>query len=383
MSSRFRLLYLGLAAFVLTGGLLGCDALIPWLDEEEQQSVKRCTPVASTQGPVGEWERLGLREEISAVAVNPCDPRMIYASSGHRLTKSNDGGATWDTLRTASTVDIEINPERPDTVYVLSAAVSDGVLKSTVAGKTWTNVSEDIDVSTGDRSPRDLEISPRDPETLYLGTGGFFGGPLYKSSTGGSSWKELGKDTRGLDGITDVVISSDDPQTVYVQTSWEFDLYMSPDGGQTWLRRGDPKLDLQVAPHDASTLYGLETVRKERKVQDRLVVRSDDGGRSWNLMEDGLPDGKAIRLALDERSGMLFLLYAAEEAKRSLRVYMRAEWTDWQRVDSEGLNVPEMPSVDSSNGPVLFAKTLVVAPDHSLYLGTQTGLYRMTGGSGK
>lgn len=247
------------------------------------------------------------------------------------------------------------------------------------------NISGDLRIPTADRTALDLELAPEDPETLYLGTGGFLGGPLYKSTDGGNSWKELTENTRRLDDITDVALSPDDPHVVYVQTANLFDLYMSPDGGKTWSRRGDSgaKGDLTVDFDNAKRLYGLEEVRSEEGLEDRQVMRSPDGGRSWDVVEQGLPGGKAVRLAQDGRSGELFLLYVTEEAGRSLRVYWWEEGESWRRADSGALEIPKMPSVDDSIEPFTFARKFVVAPDRSLYLGVtnigpaEGGLYRM------
>lgn len=153
---------------------------------------------------VGEWEPLGLSGEeigeIQAVAVNPCNPRVIYAGDrlpGH-LFKSIDGGASWDTLFAGPVFDIGIDPYHPDTVYALAA----GVRKSTDGGSTWKMVFEERGryehVSV-------LELGLQDPETLYLATVESLEGNLYKSTDGGRNWKELGKEVSGLTDISSLV----------------------------------------------------------------------------------------------------------------------------------------------------------------------------------
>lgn len=107
MTASFRApasLLIALSAAVLLG-LLGCDSA------PEPPPQADCAPVAATSGPVGEWEYLGLGgkdiDDITAIAVHPCDPQVIYAGSSFnfsdgiqgKLFKSEDGGETWDTLR--------------------------------------------------------------------------------------------------------------------------------------------------------------------------------------------------------------------------------------------------------------------------------------------
>lgn len=357
MSTQFRVLYLGLAAVVLAGSLLGCDALIPWLDGEDQQTLQRCTPVASTQGPVGEWERLMSGREIKAVAADPCDPRVIYAGSTEGLFKSTDGGASWDSLSApADNVNnIEIDPYRPDTVY--SQQNSPGfLLKSSDGGATWKEIIGSHFITTGA-----LEMDPKNPETLYTGSVGIATtGGIAKSTDGGDSWKGL---INEIDDPDIISISPADPQVVYVVP----ELIVSPDGGKSWVESDSDVVleDVAVSPKDAGVLYGVDVET------GRQVVRSRDSAHTWNTIETGLPPGKALRLAADSATGELFLLHQVEPEDRSARVY---RWDEkdkaWQRFDSDPLEVP-----------VSARTALVLALDRSLYLGKKGGLWRMKLGS--
>ena len=89
-------------------------------------------------------------DDITAIAVHPCDSQVIYAGSSFnfsdgiqgKLFKSEDGGATWDTLRVGGYYsEIVISPANPDMVYVAHSGAAGrtgaGVLKSTDGGQTW------------------------------------------------------------------------------------------------------------------------------------------------------------------------------------------------------------------------------------------------------
>jgi len=85
----------------------------------------------------------GLPEDsASAVAINPGDPNVIFAGFDRKsLYVSSDGGVTWEAsvrgmMAEASPSAIVFDPADPqDTVYV--ADRSNGVFRSTDAGKTW------------------------------------------------------------------------------------------------------------------------------------------------------------------------------------------------------------------------------------------------------
>lgn len=366
MFSRFRHFFLGLVALVLAGSLLGCDTLLPWTNDDSQKSksLKRCTPATSTRGPVGEWKRLMSGREITAVAADPCDPRVIYAGSAEGLFKSSDGGASWDSLSVGGDVDLEdledleVEPYRPDTIYA-QQDTGPLLLESGDGGATWKEVR-----GGGFHSPGGaMELAPENPGTLYVGGGGNLEtvGHIAKSTDGGESWEHL---VSNIGEPVIISISPADPQVVYVANRATYGPIMSTDEGKSWV---DPSsasdvilVDLVVSPADAGLLYGVDVETRRR------VVRSRDSAHTWNTVETGLPPGKALRLAADSATGELFLLHQVEPEARSARVYRWDEKEEaWRRFDSDPLEAP------------VSARTLVVARERSLYLGTKGGLWRM------
>lgn len=287
MAIRFRSsISLAIFTVAVLGSLaLGCDSA----PEPPEQG---CTPTASTSGPVGEWELLGLSgddiDNITAIAVHPCDPQVIYAGSSFnfsdgiqgKLFKSEDGGQTWDTLRTGGSYhDIQFNPSNPDILYALSGAL----LKSTDGGQSWTNI---LNHAGSETSVRSMAIHPEHADVLYVGTSGFFGGGLYKSTNDGASWEMLEGDesleNRLKNGITSIAIDSQHPNTVYVGTAWSGSLVKSTDGGKRWTVLMDTGriIDFLSASHWNGRVY--VGVRFEG------LLSSDDGGITWD--PEALPD---------------------------------------------------------------------------------------------
>lgn len=290
---------------------IGCDSGPQPPDEQA------CTPTASTNGPVGEWEYLGLgdadRTDITSIAIHPCNPQVLYAgsmsdfSSGIRgkLFKSNDGGQTWDTLLTGKPKEIfqeiQFASSNPDVLY----AAPYGIIKSTDGGKTWRRMSDAL-VDT-ERRVVSLAIHPEDPDLLYAGTVGFFSGHLYKSTDGGEHWTQVAPDTPSLENVSSVVLNPADPTVLYTGANGA--VFKSTDAGATWKQSlksvGRGVNDLLISAHDPQVIYaGLD--------EKRHLMKSTDAGQTWKSFDEGLPDSTMVR----------------KLAQRGNTLYLIAHWTD-------------------------------------------------------
>jgi len=96
-------------------------------------------------------------------------------------------------LMSGRIADIAIHPADPSTWYV--AVGSGGVWKTTNSGTTWEPIFDKQD----SYSIGCVVLDPSNPEIVWVGTGEnvggrhvAFGDGVYKSSDGGSSWKNMG-----------------------------------------------------------------------------------------------------------------------------------------------------------------------------------------------
>jgi photosystem II stability/assembly factor-like uncharacterized protein len=249
---------------------------------------------------------------IGALAVDPTDPKVVYAGTGERalrddisfgegVYKSQDAGKTWTNigLRDSRQIArIRINPKDPNTIFVAALGhafgpnTERGVFRSHDGGKTWEKVLY-VDENTG---ATDLVFDPNDPNVLFAAMyearrsdwSMLSGGPgsgLYKSVDGGTTWKRIEGHglPAGILGRIGVAVSKADSNRVYAMIEAKTNaLYRSDDGGVNWQMMNDDPLwvrpwygnDIFTDPKDKDRIYLLD-------LGDSVSI---DGGRSFKSL---------------------------------------------------------------------------------------------------
>jgi photosystem II stability/assembly factor-like uncharacterized protein len=231
-------------------------------------------PYRSTDG--GErWERLGFPERgavVWSLAFHPTDPKVMYAGLAPvALYRSEDAGDTWEKLPGAKspghcemgfptrTVRIAVDPSRPDDVY--AALEVSGVIRSTDAGETWSDMSEPL-----------FELAKQ---------------PHLKSNVGGRACD----DCEGMLDTHALAVSKAAPGTAFL--ALRMGLFRSDDRGASWrdmeIGRFSPLVycrDVIVSPHDASVMYAC--LSPAARSTDGSLYRSDDTGRTWKRFDRGI-----------------------------------------------------------------------------------------------
>ncbi|HSN87002.1 MAG TPA: hypothetical protein VL025_09610 [Thermoanaerobaculia bacterium] len=249
---------------------------------------------------------------IAAIEASPANPDVVYvgAATGG-VWKSVNGGLTWDPVfddqPVAAIGAIAIDPSNPDVVWVgtgegnprNSVSVGDGVYKSNDGGRTWQRAG----LEKTERIHRIL-LDPRNPRVAYAAALGQAWGEnpergVFKTEDGGKTWRRvLYVDERT--GAADLVIDPENPNKLfaamwdYRRWPWSFrsggpgsGLYVSHDAGETWRRltedNGLPKgtlgrIGLAIAPSDPRIVYALV------EAEESALARSEDGGRTWRLV---------------------------------------------------------------------------------------------------
>ena len=200
------------------------------------------------------------------------------------------------------------------------------VWKSTDLGKTWTHSSQGLAYAEGEQPIKaGWSLAPAENGVLYAGVEP---AGLFRSNDGGETWEHVvglrNHPSRadwqpGGGGLIlhSIVLHPSDEKKMWVAISTA-GAFCTEDGGQTWEPR-NKGVRCDYLPEDQRyPEYGqcVHCVVMAAGKPDRLyqqnhcgMYRSDDGGRSWVSIEDGLPSSFGFPAAAHPRDpDTLYLL---------------------------------------------------------------------------
>ena len=131
---------------------------------------------------------------------------------------------------------------------------------------------------------------PSQPMTAFMGTAG---GGVWKTSDGGSNWRNISDGFFG-GSIGAVEVAPSDPDIIYVgggevtvrgNVSHGDGVWKSIDGGKTWEHKGLPDSRriprIRIDPNDPNIVYAAVLGHLFGPNQERGVFKSTDGGENW------------------------------------------------------------------------------------------------------
>ena len=305
------------------------DQQIPYRVYGSQQDQYDALSLPSRSANFGErlqlqhWYAVG-GYEGAAVAVDPRDPNLVYASGpGGRLTRYDHSvphirainvtaGGRGSGYRFAGTPPMVVSPLDPDSIYNASNVVH----RSRDGGQTFTVISPDL---TGGEQSQQAIRGGGNPED----------GP-------GGSWPTITAfdESRKERGV--LWAGTDDGR-----------VQISRDSGANWKNvtpKDMPRFGLvntiEPSPHDSGRAFLSVTAYRTDDYRP-YIYRTEDYGQTWALLTDGngIPAHHFIRVMREdpERKG---LLYAGGE----FGPYV--SFDDGQRWQSLQLNLPVTPVTD-------------------------------------
>lgn len=155
-----------------------------------------------------------------------------------------------------------------------------------------------------------VAVAPSAPKTVYVGTGR----GVFRSTNGGRSWTSAGlvppasTYRSSVPGVTSLSVDPRTPSTVYAGLNSQWDggkwnggttfrhaVYKTADGGKTWRALHLIGQPVAISPTGPPIIYAAAGGRGG----ESRLLRSADGGRSWQPADSGLPSTYLWALAFD------------------------------------------------------------------------------------
>jgi photosystem II stability/assembly factor-like uncharacterized protein len=276
-------------------------------------------------------------------------PPVFYATIAGKIYVSNDGGAAWSDSALpgfqGQATAIAASAEHPEIAYVsysgLRAPVRStwGVAKTTDSGRHWEAVYNNVnDAWLTERfgagwagNPIGLGVAPHDAGIVYATDSG----RVLRTTDGGKLWNEAyayptpdgNWTTAGIDVTTCYGVHFDpfDPRHMFISYT-DIGLWASDTAGVSWYsatRNGVPhqwvnttywmEFDPAVRGRMWAAMSGTHDLPRPKMWRGASpdsytggVVRSDDGGRTWRVQNNGMPQTATTHILRDP-AGALYV----------------------------------------------------------------------------
>jgi photosystem II stability/assembly factor-like uncharacterized protein len=173
-----------------------------------------------------------LTEKVKVLVYTEDGKNGIYAGTDKGLFRSYDLAKGWDRISfgdgfSDNVFTVYTTPQKPETIWV--GTEKSGVIVSHDSGKTWeknSQIPQDVPISS-------ITSDPKRPDYIYIGTSQ----TLYLSRDGGKSWIRRGGNLP-LGNYTSILINPNNTDEIFISSALETDggIYYSKDAGANWKR---------------------------------------------------------------------------------------------------------------------------------------------------
>ena len=310
---------------------------------------------------------LGGGQAVAALAAAPGTGGGLTVMAGTLdagVFASTDGGREWKACNSGlpdlSVIAVMLSPAFKDDRTAF-AATAKGLHISTDGGSSWRQVW------TGrEDGVQYLAISPdfSTDRTVFAGTENQ---GVLRSLDGGRSWQHANAGLKGV-CVNALAVSPEFARDRVVMAATEEGIAVSTDGGDSWgsvsAGSGETVLSLDISRRDPAAPVGRRAILAG--LAGGGVIRSDDGGATWQAANRGLAASSLTGLALSpgfESDATLFAWGSTEGVLRS-----QDGGRSWEPV-SAGMEDAAVASVAVSPG---------FAADGTLYAATSAGMFHST-----
>ena len=271
--------------------------------------------VTLERGDGGAWDVAARSLEgchISCIAVLPEQGLIFAGLHGDGLFVSGDGGAAWERKVNglSSTHVFTVAPHEEDGELALYAGVEPAALyRSTDLGDSWEQLPSLTTVPGSDawtfpgppHQPhvKHITFDPDSPESIIASVEQ---GALLRSDDRGQTWREITgydqDDDANYKDVHRVVLRPSNSKEWFVPGGEG--LHYTPDAGETWERIPKPGAHIGYpdaflfSPKDDRVAFiagGFDSPGhwRETHTANAAIAKSADAGRTWKLLEEGLP----------------------------------------------------------------------------------------------
>ncbi|MBN8527271.1 MAG: hypothetical protein J0M02_18210 [Planctomycetes bacterium] len=225
---------------------------------------------------------------LSSVAVAPTEPSLVFAASTKSgLFRSEDAGRTWTALEAPKKVlHVVVSATDPDDVW--AACGEDGIRHSSDRGRTWAAVAFHPTLKP---AMREIALHPAKPGLIYaIGNVGW-SGHLFRSADNGATWSESSRVKPGLPGnptlpqegalqplsfAANITLNPHAADELFIAGNWRN--VFSADGGTTLEERSTG------ADNTCATDIQFLDGRTYVTAMDEGLLVSDNGGAEWRQL---------------------------------------------------------------------------------------------------